>query len=119
VSEIHMGQLLERVVRKKELNITELAKAIGVQRRTLYNWFSSRVLSPEILHRISKVIVYDFEQPEQLPTIIAPSIVDLATDLVTVKNEEYWKDRYIDLLERYSEILNSNLSERFLEPVLT
>lgn len=114
-----MGQLLERVVRRKELNITELATAIGVQRRTMYNWFSSRVLSPEILHRISKVIVYDFEQPEQLPIIVAPSIVELATDLVTIKNEEYWKDKYIDLLERYSEILNSSLAERILEPVLT
>lgn len=119
MAELHMGQLLERVVRKKELNITELAKALGVQRRTMYNWFSSRVLSPEVLQRISRVIVYDFEQPEQLPTIVAPSIVDLAADFVTIKNEEYWKDRYIDLLERYSQILNSNLSEKLLDPVLT
>jgi transcriptional regulator with XRE-family HTH domain len=107
-----MGQLLEKVIRKKGLNITEIAKAIGVQRRTMYNWFLMQELSVETLNRISKVIVYDFGQPELPPIIVAPSIVDIATDLVTQKNEEYWKDKYIDLLERYSEVLNANLSDK-------
>ena len=115
MSEIHMGKLLEQVVRRKELNITELSRAVGVQRRTMYNWFSMPDLSEAILQRISKVIVYDFRQPEQKPSIIAPNIVDVATDLITLDNEEYWKDKYIDLLERYSKMLDATLSKTLVE----
>jgi hypothetical protein len=109
MSEIHMGKLLEKVVRKKELNITELALAIGVQRRTMYNWFATPNLSETILRRISRVIVYDFKGTGDTPSIVTPDIVDIATELVTSKNEEYWKDKYIDLLERYSTILRTSL----------
>ncbi|MEJ7560056.1 MAG: hypothetical protein WKF66_17210 [Pedobacter sp.] len=115
MSEIHMGKLLEQAVRRKELNITELSRAVGVQRRTMYNWFTMPELSPSILQRISKVIVYDFGQPQEKPVIIEPSIVDIATDLMTVNNEEYWKDKYIDLLERYSSMLNASLSKNNVE----
>jgi len=114
MSEIHMGQLLEKVVRKKELNITELARAVGVQRRTMYNWFATPELSEAILQKISRVIVYDFSRPDATPSIVTPNIVDVATNLVTLDNEEYWKDKYIDLLERYSKILN-NLSKGVAE----
>jgi transcriptional regulator with XRE-family HTH domain len=107
MSEIHMGELLERVVRKKGLNITELARAVGVQRRTMYNWFATPQLSKAILQKIAKVIVYDFRQPDAKPSIVAPNIVAIATDLVTLDNDEYWKDKYIDLLERYSKILKN------------
>jgi DNA-binding transcriptional ArsR family regulator len=107
-----MGKLLEQVVRRKELNITELSRAIGVQRRTLYNWFSKPELSVLTLERISKVIVYDFGLPQAFPAIVKPSLVDVAEDFLTVKNEEYWKDKYIDLLERYSTVLNQNISEK-------
>jgi DNA-binding XRE family transcriptional regulator len=44
--EIHMGQLLEKVIRKKGLNISKLAKAIGVDRRSMYNWFAEPELKP-------------------------------------------------------------------------
>jgi predicted transcriptional regulator len=110
MDELHMGQLLEKAIRKKGLNITAIAKAIGVQRRTMYNWFSTKDLNVDIMQRISKVIVYDFGQPESAPAIVVPNILEVANDLVTIKNEEYWKDKYIDLLERYSSILNANLS---------
>lgn len=112
MDELHMGQLLEKAIRKKGLNITAIARAIGVQRRTMYNWFSTKDLNVEIMQRISKVIVYDFGQPELAPAIVVPDVVEVANDLVTIKNEEYWKDKYIDLLERYSSILNANLSNK-------
>lgn len=112
MDELHMGQLLEKAIRKKGLNITAIARAIGVQRRTMYNWFSTKELNVDIMQRISKVIVYDFGQPELAPAIVVPDVVEVANDLVTIKNEEYWKDKYIDLLERYSSILNANLSNK-------
>jgi len=112
MDELHMGQLLEKAIRKKGLNITAIARAIGVQRRTMYNWFSTKDLNVDIMQRISKVIVYDFGQPELAPAIVVPDVVEVANDLVTIKNEEYWKDKYIDLLERYSSILNANLSNK-------
>jgi len=112
MDELHMGQLLEKAIRKKGLNITAIARAIGVQRRTMYNWFLTKDLNVDIMQRISKVIVYDFGQPELAPAIVVPDVVEVANDLVTIKNEEYWKDKYIDLLERYSSILNANISNK-------
>jgi plasmid maintenance system antidote protein VapI len=44
---IHMGQLLERVIRRKGINISELAAALGITRRTLYNWFKLEIIDED------------------------------------------------------------------------
>jgi DNA-binding phage protein len=110
--ELHMGMLLEKVVRKKELNITELAKALGVSRRTLYIWFQQPQLPAGTLEKISKVVVYDFSTPDAKPSIVTPGIVERAIEVMTTNNEEYWKDKYVDLLERYSSLLLAARNEQ-------
>ena len=95
-----MGALLEKAIRKKGINITELAFAIKVSRRTLYNWFKQDVIDKDIMDRISGAIQYD------LTTInTVPAISQEALESPSVKNELYWQDRYIDLLERYAKLL--------------
>jgi AcrR family transcriptional regulator len=109
---IHMGQLLERVVRRKGLNISELAAALGITRRTLYNWFKLEVIDEVTMNRISSVIVYDLNSHIQKPTIVDKvSVEPQGESQVVVKDEAYWQDRYIDLLERYSGLLAASRKE--------
>ncbi|MEJ7557069.1 MAG: hypothetical protein WKF66_02100 [Pedobacter sp.] len=101
MGEIHMGQLLERAVRRTGLNITDLAIGLGVNRRTIYSWFTMEVIDESIMHRISDIIKHDFSSGKRTAIV------------VQLKNEEsspsgddaYWKDKYIKFLERYSELI--------------
>ena len=100
-----MGRLLERVIRKKGLNISELARAIGVHRRSLYNWFAEPELKVEILEKISEAIGHDFSA--EFPTTFIKKPEPANPDQV-IKDDEFWKNKYIDLLERYSDLLSKN-----------
>jgi predicted transcriptional regulator len=101
----HMGTLLEHVVRKKGINITELAKSLKVSRRTIYSWFKQEQLNQNILHRISDIISENiFEINEELKADIQQS-ADEGFEHNTARNDDYWKDKYLDLLERYSDLL--------------
>ena len=95
-----MGELLERAIRRKGLNITEIAFAMKVTRRTLYNWFKQDVIDRETMERLSTIVKYDVES--NLPGIFTTEVKD---PIIPIKDEVYWQGRYIDLLERYSSLL--------------
>jgi len=88
----HRGSELEKVIRKKGINISELARKIGVNRRSLYNWFKEKNLKASIFEKIAKAINYDTKESHP------------------VSNEnhgaDYWRDKYISLLERYVQVLS-------------
>ncbi|MEJ7559551.1 MAG: helix-turn-helix domain-containing protein [Pedobacter sp.] len=101
MDEIHMGQLLERAIKRKGLNITEIAAALGVSRRTLYNWFKLEVIDESIMERISGTILHDASSGKSEVVV-----VDLEVEeSVPLKDDTYWKDKYMKLLERYSTLI--------------
>ena len=101
MNELHMGELLEKAIRRKGLNITEISAALNITRRTLYNWFKQEVIDENIMERISNAIKYDFESENGKPVVLPKS----KDDPSIVKDEAYWQNRYIDLLERYAKLL--------------
>jgi transcriptional regulator with XRE-family HTH domain len=103
MSELHMGELLERAIRRKGMNITELAAALNVTRRTLYNWFKLERIDEVSMERISGVIKYEINTSNINPVITKGSLGEPSIN----KDEAYWQARYIDLLERYSTLLQS------------
>jgi transcriptional antiterminator len=105
MDEIHMGQLLEKLIRRKGINITELAAALKITRRTLYNWFKLKVINEVTMQKISSVIVYDFNTDVQKPIILNQVNEKQPNEALALKDEAYWQDRYVDLLERYSDLL--------------
>jgi len=111
MNEIHMGQLLEGAIRRKGLNITQIADALNVSRRTLYNWFKQEVIDEHVMERISGVIVYDAASIKPKPTIIKPITPESLLD----KDEAYWQDKYIDLLERYAKLLANQQQVDFIK----
>lgn len=107
----HHGQIIERVIRRNGHSISELARLANVNRRSVYNWFNQKSLKPEIIFRIGCVINYDFsvDFPDLFSkddfikqSIPFTAIATTGTDLV---DADYWKNKYIDLLERYNRML--------------
>jgi len=105
----HYGEIVEKAVRRGGHSLTDLAKMMGVNRRSIYNWFLQPRLKPEIILRIGKAIGHDFSV--EFPQLFLPEdfIVDAkAESASTSDNQEVintWMEKYIDLLERYNLLL--------------
>lgn len=114
----HYGQIVERVVRRDGYSISELARLMNVNRRSVYNWFKQKRLKPEIIHRISTALEYDFSKDcPQLPalTTLSNNADQIATPLTVVPMEDRendtWKDLYIVLLENYNGLLKNSFEK--------
>lgn len=118
--ELHHGQTIERIIRRNGYSITELARLTSVNRRSVYNWFNQRHLKPEIIYRIGTVINYDFStifpglfiNDDFNPASARPGIV-VAEPTPAIPDDDniIWKNKYIELLERYNEMLLEHLSK--------
>jgi len=116
---IHHGQIIEKVVRRNGHSISDVARLTNVNRRSVYNWFNQQQLKPEIIYRIGCVINHDFSV--ELPQLFTSedfekgfrktSFLNIASEETEESlNKENWKDKYIELLERYNTILLSKVS---------
>ena len=109
----HYGQLVEYIVRKDGYSLSDLAKELNINRRTIYNWFQTSNLRSDVIYRIGYVIRHDFskEFPElftkedfkgmyvaKMPAKF-PSIVD------SEEVNKQWMEKYVSLLERYNKAL--------------
>ncbi|MCX2433216.1 MULTISPECIES: helix-turn-helix domain-containing protein [unclassified Pedobacter] len=109
--ELHHGQTVERIIRRNGYSIAELARIIKVNRRSVYNWFNQRHLKPEIIFRIGSVLNHDFSS--EFPSLFVKGETIGKTTFHYTESAENapgledanWKDKYIDLLEKYNELL--------------
>jgi lambda repressor-like predicted transcriptional regulator len=106
----HAGAILEKVVRNSGISIAELARRVRVDRRSLYNWFEQKKLKYEVVAKVGYVLGYDFskEFPEfrfQAP-LMEKNNISFGIKDETSEESEYWKSKYISLLEKYSELLS-------------
>ncbi|WP_316801612.1 helix-turn-helix transcriptional regulator [Pedobacter frigidisoli] len=111
----HEGHMVERIIRRNRMGISEIARKMNVSRRTLYNWFESDCISTENIHKLAQIIDHDFsvEFPNKLRIYHE---IDSIKSLLENKNLDrgdnesvyYWMDRYIKLLENFNEILQGN-----------
>jgi len=105
---VHMGQTLELIIRKNELNLTELANEVGVDRRTFYYWFKKEVLKESTINRISKVIKSDNLTNSIKTNLLEPCFAHPTEVSEDKTSNEYWKDKYVQLLERYTALLKAD-----------
>ena len=110
----HFGNIVEYNVRKKGFNISELAKALQANRRSVYNWFNQRHLKQEIIVRIGCAIEHDFsvELPELFTRFDFPKIKSpiIAPELPDDNDPNLYQDKYIVLLETYNNLLCRHLN---------
>ncbi|TSD67739.1 helix-turn-helix transcriptional regulator [Inquilinus sp. KBS0705] len=112
----HYGQIVEYRIRKNGYSISDLAKSINVNRRSIYNWFNQPYLKKDIIFQIGRVLRHDFSQEfpelfvsEDFKTIHrSPHHMPAQDDTYAAKIEnEVYKNKYVDLLERYNTLLVS------------
>ena len=108
--ELHTGAIVERVVRRSGVSITELARRTHVNRRSVYNWFNQKRLKLDIICKIGCVLGHDFsiEFPNFFPKDEFTQMKRLMETREEAENTEsvyFWMNKYIALLEKYNELL--------------
>jgi transcriptional regulator with XRE-family HTH domain len=109
----HYGQILERAIRRNGNSISDVARLLNINRRSVYNWFNQAQLRPEIFYKIGHVINYDFSV--DLPHLFTPEdfikkprlTINKQGELMEDTSNNYsWQQKYIDLLEKYNALLS-------------
>jgi hypothetical protein len=116
--EMHQGQIIEKIIRRNGHSITNIARLSEVNRRSVYNWFNQKHLKPDVIIKIGRLINHDFSK--ELPDLFTPDdfvnepkkmLLSSSTDIEAETNVvNHWKDKYIDLLERYNTLIVNNPS---------
>ena len=109
---IHTGKIVERAVRRNRVSISELARRMRVNRRSVYNWFNQESLRLDIICKIGYVLGHDFSV--DLPEAFGERGFEIMERLVDSVDENepaypnsvhFWMTKYISLLEKYNELL--------------
>lgn len=104
----HKGQILEKAVRESGIPLTKITKRINKSRRWIYNAFENPNLSIDYIIEIGEIIHYDFSDALiELKKFNSSSLKKAG--LLNEEYPEYWKNKYLDLLEKYNEILEKKL----------
>jgi hypothetical protein len=115
--EKHYGQIVEKRIRNSGYSIAEVARLTGVSRRSLYNWFACNSLNQNIIERLGLKLNCNFSMdfPDLFPAdhferlAQRPVLTKNAPETLTLAQvkEEYWRDKYVDLLEVYRGLLET------------
>ena len=102
----HRGEIVKEAIYKSGVPITELARRLGKSRRWVYQMFENSNVSLDVILQIGKIIHYDFteEIKEFSPSQKAISNFSSSYEKEEI-NPEYWKNKYLKLLEEYNDLL--------------
>lgn len=106
MEQAHHGLIVEKVVRRSGMSISHLARVLKVNRRSVYNWFNHPKLSIDLIMSIEKALGYDFSN--DIPEYSQFRIGRAASSDEDIPQAETWKRKYIDLLEKYNQLLLSH-----------
>ncbi|MFZ4263646.1 helix-turn-helix domain-containing protein [Sphingobacterium sp. HJSM2_6] len=114
---IHLGKVLEQVLRMEHYGISELSRKLKVSRRTIYNWFEQDNLNLQIIFKVGEIIGHDFtaELPETLIKNHRNLLNEEEISLIKIADSNsvfFWMNKYISLLEKYNDLLN-NISNNY------
>lgn len=119
---IHRGEIIEKVVRDSAYPISKIAQKLGKSRRHIYNIFENNKVSWDTIREIGIIIGHDFSKEfkelneSDFVTARENATVYYTSDkleLIRCKQElETTKQKYIDLLERYNELLSDKMKTK-------
>lgn len=98
-----MGQQLEQVIRRYGLTISDVALALKINRRTLYNWFKQEVLDEHKVSRVSEIL----EDGLHMYTRKHKELIETTDETLPDDDELYWQEKYIELVNSYTRLLKS------------
>ncbi|RTQ49988.1 hypothetical protein EJV47_10110 [Hymenobacter gummosus] len=107
----HRGEIVAEAVRKSGIKLSQLHRALGISRPTLYRRFEDPNLSFDFIKRVGALIHYDFAvdfKELAAPVSIAaePIIPYQLTSLEDCKDQLlYVYGLYTDMIQRYNALL--------------
>jgi hypothetical protein len=113
----HRGEIVEKAITQSNVPISAIARAIGYDRRSIYNFFDNPDLSLDIIVKIGKAINYDFrkdfpelfiQEPKQ--AVQEPEEHYSTTLSECLKEKKEWRDKYYSLLEENKELMTQLLA---------
>jgi transcriptional regulator with XRE-family HTH domain len=120
--QLKQGEILERLVRRDRMGISELSRKLNVSRRTIYNWFGQDRIGYEVIWQVGKLLGQDLSSafpeafynynPESLDQTADPD-KQIGSDNTSVY---FWMNKYIDLLEKYNGLLITE-EQQGLDPI--
>jgi predicted transcriptional regulator len=102
----HRGEMVEKAVRESGFPISELARRLHKSRRHVYNIFENPHVSIDEILQIGKIIHYDFS--EHFTHLRKPETTLPEEQADVAQSVNYWKDKYIALLEKYNQLLEQS-----------
>lgn len=101
----HRGEIVERAIRQSGYPISAIAKKLGRSRRWMYLMFDNTQIDLETVMSIGNIIHHDFsDEIKELGSISGHSFED-PENPYNNQTKEYWKNKYLKLLEDYNELL--------------
>lgn len=116
-TKLNRGQILAAVVEATGLNKEEIAKKAGYSRASYYKHIENPDLPYHILILYGRVIRHDFTQefPEMPKYTLedpeaqygTPKTIEEAVSII-----ESWKNKYIELLEKYNQLIEEQIGKK-------
>jgi len=102
----HRGEIIKKAVYESGMPISQLALRLNRSRRWVYLMFENQNVSIDVVLAIGKVINYDFsfEIYELRKNVVQEERSAYPENTTT---SEYWKAKYINLLEEYNTLLKN------------
>lgn len=102
----HRGEIIKTAVYQCGFSITKLAERLGKSRRWMYLLFENSNVSLDIILKIGEIIHHDFSNEiKELNQTYRGFQEPRASYGNEEDDPEYWKDKYLKLLEEYTELL--------------
>jgi AcrR family transcriptional regulator len=117
---IDRGKILKEYIKNlnPKVTVADLARKLEYDRTTIYQHFNNDKLDYSIIFKYGKVLRHDFsvEFPEMLDYVSTVSEPLAAYQTMTVAEalieRDYWKDKYISLMEKHHELLTNTLNSK-------
>jgi hypothetical protein len=101
----HRGEIVERAIRQSGYPISAIAKKLGKSRRWMYLMFDNAQIDLETILAIGNIIHHDFSgEIKELGSVNGNTFQD-PENQYNNQTKEYWKNKYLKLLEDYNELL--------------
>lgn len=104
----HRGEIIRKAIYNSGYTVTEIANSIGKSRKWMYLMFENSNVSLDVVMKIGKIIHYDFSHEIKEFSFFSTRINSVTTSSENDETSvEYWKNKYLKLLEEYSELLKA------------
>lgn len=109
----HRGEILKKVITEQGVKISQIARKLNINRGTVYRHMDDPDLSIEHIMKYGEALGVDFSDyfPEMIYIVKdTPKRYGETKSYDELKRDaEYWKDKYIDLLEKYNALMAAHL----------